>query len=206
MYVQRRCAVKAAAADPQPCARSSHCLQSAGETPELAAPALANALPAGLVEDDEIVILLLRPSPLYILLASLGSLLVIAVVTLALMYLGRLSGVAWIDTLAFGLGITIGIARLAWQGLEWWNRLYVLTDRRIIRRKGVLHPSIFETKLRDIQHTSVFQLLRERSLGLGSIGFASAGSDVFDAFWVMIRQPFAVHRTIVEAIERYGRH
>ena len=82
----------------------------------------------------------------------------------------------------------------------------MLTDRRVIRRKGVLRPSIFETKLRDIQHTSVFQLLRERSLGLGSIGFASAGSDVFDAFWVMIRQPFAVHRTIVEAIERYGRH
>ena len=198
--------MKAARLNAQPRARSSHCLQSAGETPELAAPALANALPAGLVEDDEIVILLLRPSPLYILLASLGSLLVIAVVTLALMYLGRLSGVAWIDTLAFGLGITIGIVRLAWQGLEWWNRLYVLTDRRIIRRKGVLRPSIFETKLRDIQHTSVFQLLRERTLGLGSIGFASAGSDVFDAFWVMIRQPFAVHRTIVEAIERYGRH
>ncbi len=198
--------MNAAPAGPHWRARSSYCLQSAGDTPELAAPTLANALPAGLVEDDEIVILLLRPSILYILLASLGSLLVIAVVTLALMYLGRLSGVAWIDTLAFGLGITIGIVRLAWQGLEWWSRLYVLTDRRIIRRKGVLRASIFETKLRDIQHTSVFQLLRERTLGLGSIGFASAGSDVFDAFWVMIRQPFAVHRTIVEAIERYGRH
>ena len=67
-------------------------MQSAGDTPELAAPTLANALPAGLVEDDEVVILLLRPSILYILLASLGSLLVIAVVTLALMYLGRLVG------------------------------------------------------------------------------------------------------------------
>ena len=198
--------MKAAPANPQPRARSSHCLQSAGDTPELTASPITAALPAGLVEDDEVVILLLRPSPLYILLASLGSLLVIAVVTLAMMYLGRLSGVAWIDTLAFGLGITIGIVRLAWQGLEWWNRLYVLTDRRVIRRKGVLRPSVFETKLRDIQHTSVFQLLRERTFGLGSIGFASAGSDVFDAFWVMIRQPFAVHRTIVEAIERYGRH
>ncbi len=198
--------MKAAPANPQRRARSSRCLQSAGETPELAAPTLAIALPAGLVEDDEVVILLLRPSILYILLASLGSLLVIAVVTLALMYLGRLSDVAWIDTLAFGLGITIGIVRLAWQGLEWWSRLYVLTDRRVIRRKGVLRPSVFEAQLRDIQHTSVFQLLRERTLGLGSIGFASAGSDVFDAFWVMIREPFAVHRTIVEAIERYGRH
>ena len=37
-------------------------------------------------------------------------------------------------------------------------------------------------------------------------GFATAGSDVFDAFWVTIRQPFAIHREVVEAIERYGRH
>ncbi len=90
--------MNAARLNAQPRARSSHCLQSAGETPELAAPPLASALPAGLVEDDEVVILLLRPSPLYILLASLGSLLVIAVVTLALMYLGRLVGTPGTDT------------------------------------------------------------------------------------------------------------
>ncbi len=142
---------------------------------------------------------------LYIPLASLSGLLVIAVVTLALMYLGRLVGMPGTDTAAFGLGVAGGIALLAWQGLEWWSRLYVLTDRRVLRRKGVLRPTVFEARLRDIQHTSVFRRLRERTCGLGSIGFASAGSEVFNAFWVMIRQPFAVHRTVVEAIERYGR-
>lgn len=185
--------------------RSSRCLQSAGDTPELTAPPITQALPEGLVDDDEVVILLLRPSMLYIPLASLSGLLVIAVVTLALMYLGRLVGMPGTDTVAFVLGVAGGIARLAWQGLEWWSRLYVLTDRRVLRRKGVLRPTVFEAKLRDIQHTSVFRRLRERTCGLGSIGFASAGSEVFDAFWVMIRQPFAVHRTVVEAIERYGR-
>ena len=39
----------------------------------------------------------------------------------------------------------------------------------------------------------------------GTIGFATSGSDVFDALWVMIRQPFAVHKTVVEAIQRYGK-
>lgn len=185
--------------------RSSRCLQNAGDTPELTAPPITQALPAGFVDDDEVVILLLRPSMLYIPLASLSGLLVIAVVTLALMYLGRLVGMPGTDTVAFGLGVAGGIVRLAWQGLEWWSRLYVLTDRRVLRRKGVLRPTVFEAKLRDIQHTSVFRRLRERTCGLGSIGFASAGSEVFNAFWVMIRQPFAVHRTVVEAIERYGR-
>lgn len=185
--------------------RSSRCLQGAGDTPELTARPITQALPEGLVDDDEVVILLLRPSMLYIPLASLSGLLVIAVVTLALMYLGRLVGMPGTDTVAFGLGVAGGIVRLAWQGLEWWSRLYVLTDRRVLRRKGVLRPTVFEAKLRDIQHTSVFRRLRERTCGLGSIGFASAGSEVFNAFWVMIRQPFAVHRTVVEAIERYGR-
>ncbi|MCH8822305.1 MAG: PH domain-containing protein [Planctomycetes bacterium] len=186
--------------------RISRTLQGTGEAPELTAVAPINAIPAGLVEDDEIIILFLRPSPLYIILASLGRLLVIAVITLSLMYVGRRFSLAYIDTIAFGLGVIIGLAQLAWQGLEWWSRIYILTDRRIIRQKGVLRPTVFSEKLRDIQHTSVFRKLRERAMGLGSIGFTATGSDVFDAFWVMIRDPFTVHKTVVDAIKRYGRH
>jgi hypothetical protein len=83
--------------------------------------------------------------------------------------------------------------------------VYVLTDRRIIRRMGVLRMSIFESPLRNIQHTSVYARLRERLFGLGTIAFATAGSDAFDALWVMVRRPFDVHRTVNEAIRRYGR-
>ena len=105
------------------------CLQSVGDAPELTAPSISVTLPVDLVDDDEVVILLLRPSPLFIPLSSLGSLLVIAVVALALMYLGRLLSIQLIDTLAFGLGVAGGLVCLAWQGLEWWSRVYVLTDR-----------------------------------------------------------------------------
>jgi hypothetical protein len=44
-----------------------------------------------------------------------------------------------------------------------------------------------------------------RLFGLGSIGFATAGSDTYEAFWVMIRRPYVVHHTVVETIHRYGR-
>jgi hypothetical protein len=81
----------------------------------------------------------------------------------------------------------------------------MLTDRRIISRGGVLRLSVFETQLKNIQHTSVFASVRERVLGLGTIGFATAGSDTFEAFWTMVRNPFAVHKTVVDAIRRYGR-
>jgi hypothetical protein len=168
-------------------------------------PPQAAVLPKDLVQDDETVILMLRPSPAYVVLSSLGSLLGIALITFALAYLSRLPWIGWSDRQAFLLGFGLAGLRLGWQVLEWVTRLYILTDRRIICRGGVLRLYVFETQLRNIQHTSVFASLRERVLGLGTIGFATAGSDTFEAFWSMIRQPFAVHKAVVDAIKRYGR-
>ncbi|MCZ6835349.1 MAG: PH domain-containing protein, partial [Planctomycetota bacterium] len=159
---------------------------------------------AELIQDDEVVILLLRPSLLSIPLTALGSLVFIALITFMLAWMTRLSWVGWSDWLAFGFGALLMVIRLGWQTLEWYSRLYILTDKRIIRRMGVLRVAVFETQLKNIQHTSVFQSLRERLFGLGSIGFATAGSDVFEAYWMMIDRPFAIHRVVVRAIEKYG--
>ncbi len=160
-----------------------------------------------LVRDDEIIIMMIRPSILFVFLPTIGMLLAIAAITLALAFLAAKfpQVVGWSETSAFALGIILIAIRLGWQFLDWANRVYVLTDRRVIRRMGVLRVSVFEASLTNIQHTSVFMRFRERVLGLGSIGFATSGSDVFDAFWVTIRNPFAVHATVVKAIERYGR-
>jgi uncharacterized membrane protein YdbT with pleckstrin-like domain len=186
-------------------AGGSETFQSTPEA-ELTAERLEAVLPAELIENDEVVILVLRPSLLFVPLGSLGALTIIAVVALVLaLVAAKFSWIPWAEAHAYGLGVAAAAARLLWQCLEWWSRIYVLTDRRVIRRMGVLRVSVFEAPLRNIQHTSVFRLLRERIFGLGSIGFATAGSDVFDAFWVTVRQPFAVHKTVVEAIRRYGR-
>ena len=164
----------------------------------------ATLLPKGLIQDDEIIILLIRPSLLFIPLSCITSLVVIACIAFFLAYLARWQpSVGWSDTQAFSLGVGLAALRLAWQSLEWFCQLYVLTDRRIIRRMGVLRVAIFETQLKNIQHTSVFTRVRERLFGLGTIGFATSGSDVFEAFWLMLRQPFAVHKTVVEAMRRY---
>ncbi len=182
------------------------CAAANTDTGELAPDAVEAALPAGLIQEDEVVILLLRPSLLFVALAPLGSLAVIAIVMLAMALLAtRVSWAPWSDAQAYMLGVAVAAARLLWQVLEWWSRIYVLTDRRVLRRVGVIRVVVFEANLRNIQHTSVFMPLRERLFGLGTIGFATAGSDVLDAFWEMIRMPFAVHKTVVETIERYGK-
>jgi hypothetical protein len=163
-------------------------------------------LPADLLHDDEVIILLLRPSILFVPLSCVTSLAFIALIAFFLAYLARWQPwIGWTDTQAFALGIGLAALRLAWQVAEWLTRIYVLTDRRIVTRVGVLRVSVFQCELRRIQHTSVVARVRERIFGLGSIGFATSGSDVFETFWVTLRQPFAVHKTVVEAIKRYGK-
>lgn len=177
------------------------------ETPAIATDEIDAVAASDLVRDDEIVILLLRPSVLFVFLVPLGSIMVMLILTLLLALLAaKLPWVGWNEQQAYALGFALITARLIWQALEWINRIYILTDRRIITRSGVLRVSVFESQLKHIQHTTVFMRLRERVFGLGTIGFATAGSDMLDSFWVMLRQPMAVHRVILDAIQRYGNH
>jgi uncharacterized membrane protein YdbT with pleckstrin-like domain len=169
----------------------------------------AQPLTRDLVADDEVIILLLRPSLLYVFLSCFYNLIFIALATFALAYMAKfmsqLPGIGWNDTQAFALGVALGALRVGWQFLEWMCKVYILTDRRVIARSGVLRVVVFQSQLKKIQHTAVFASLRERTTGLGTIGFATAGSDTFEAFWSMIREPFAVHKKVVETIERYAR-
>jgi hypothetical protein len=162
-------------------------------------------LPARLLEPGELIILLIKPSPWYIILASLGVLIPIAVTT-TVAY--RLAGAyAWNvsqrDILLVGFGLA-GIT-LFWQFLEWLSRVYVLTDRRVIRVMGVLRVHVFEAGLKQVQHTQCYFSIRERLFGLGTIGFATAGTGAIEAAWVMVAKPLDVHQTILRTINRYRR-
>ena len=171
----------------------------------------AAVLPEGLLQDDEVVLLLLRPNLLYIPLSCLMSLAFIGLATLVFAYIAQpvatwQTWLGWTDGAAFAFGTVVAFGRVAWQTLEWYSRVYVLTDRRVLRRMGVLRVAVFQTELCHVQHTSVFTSLRERLFGLGTIGFSTAGSDVFEAFWEMVHNPFIVHKSVVEALQRYGKH
>lgn len=163
-------------------------------------------LPAQLLQPDEIVILLIKPSIWYVLLASLwfvSALILLLGALLTLHSSGLVPYFSRQDLILIGAG-GIGF-RLFWQFLEWLSRVYVLTDRRIIRVKGVLRVQVFEAQLKEITHTSLYFSLRERLFSLGTITFATAGTDGFNAAWLMIPQPLETHQVVVQAIDRYRR-
>ena len=164
---------------------------------------VATLLPEELLQPGELIILMLKPSGWYILLGSLRSLVIIAAVVLvitSLMEYGFLN-VTRQDLTLVAAGLVV--ARLFWQFLDWLSRVYVLTDRRIIRVKGVVRVEVFEASLKQIQHTQCYFSLRERLFGLGTLGFATAGTATYEAYWTMVAQPVQVHRTVVQTLERY---
>ncbi len=174
------------------------------DAPAIAAPAPPGAFTASLAP-DEIVILFLRPSLLFIPLSSLGTLAASTTLAAFLAYLSHFRWSPWSESHALAIGLIVAGMRLAWATLDWWMHAFALTDRRVIARRGILRTALYEAPLSRIQNTIVVQSLRERVFGLGTIGFATAGRGTFDAFWEMVASPFRVHRTVLDALERYGR-
>jgi len=157
------------------------------------------------LQPDEIIILVLRPSALYIVLSSLGTLVASVVIALVLAYSAQFAWSPWTDVQAASFGVLLASLRLGWAWLDWINHVYALTDRRVIARRGVLRTALYEAPLARIQNTIVLQSLRERLCFLGTLGFATAGRGTFDAFWESVATPFEVHRKVLEAIERHRR-
>ena len=164
----------------------------------------ANILvPAQLLQPGEIIVLLIKPSPWFIVLGALRALATVLVLLLAALWLRETGtlGVARRDLILIAIGLIV--VRLTWQFLEWISRVYVLTDRRVIRVKGVIRVQVFETALKHVQHTDTLFSLRERLFGLGTIAFSTAGTAAPEAYWVMVAEPLDVHRKVVEALNRY---
>ena len=160
-----------------------------------------------LLQDGETVLLVSRPSPWFVLIDGGWAYLLMITIALFFAWLGHQ---VWApidvpETQVFpALAAAITI-RVVWKLLDWANRIYVLTDRRIIVRRGVFQFSMIEAPLNRIQHSAIFTRLLERILGMGTVGFATAGSGTFEIVWEMVPAPIEVHRVVNEAIERYGR-
>ncbi|MCC7408527.1 MAG: PH domain-containing protein [Phycisphaeraceae bacterium] len=160
-------------------------------------------LPAELIQPGEIIVLLLKPSPWFILLGPLKSLSLIALAGVGLYWVAQRAPIPLTGTDAVILTTLLLTLRLFWQFLEWLSRVYVLTDRRVIRVKGVLRIDVFETPLKNVQHTSTLFSLRERLVGLGTIAFATSGTAFIEAAWEMVGRPLEVHRVVVQTLNRY---
>ncbi len=164
--------------------------------------ALESLLPARMLQPGETIVLQLKPSPLYILIGPAGFLLLVLTLAVVGVYLDRGANAGQLSpTIALSATTLVGL-RLGWQFLDWLCKVYVLTDRRVIRVQGVVRVHAFESPLESIRHTNLYLSLRERLAGLGTITFSTAGTGGVEAAWIFLANPLDVHAKVVELVRR----
>jgi len=163
-------------------------------------------IPAHLLDGGEVVELKLKPSLWFIVFVSLRTLLAAMLVVVLSHSLSRvLEPVYLTQALVVKTATGLAAARLVVAALQWVSRLYVLTNRRVMSIRGVFHVDIFECPLARIQNTFLSLTLYERVLGLGTIGFATAGTAGVEATWENINHPLEIHERVRGAIRRCQR-
>ena len=166
--------------------------------------AAASLVPEHLLDGDEIVIFAIKPSLWFVVYRSFRWLVSMVVVIMMAGFIRQRIpefNTLWIVQAA----VVLGAARFVMALLQWVSRLYVLTNRRILRLTGVLNVDLFECSLTKIQNTYLTMAWYERLVGVGSISFATAGTGGIEASWINVNNPLEIHERVRSAIHRAQR-
>lgn len=157
-------------------------------------------LPGDLISEDEEVVFAIKPSLWTIAFLSFRTVVIALVVTVAVLLLGpKLKLDQWGKYTIHICGAVI-LARVGFAFLQWVSRSYVLTDKRVIRIRGVFTIDIFQCALVRIQNTFLVLTLPNRLLGLGNIAFTTAGTGGVEAIWRHVKTPLKIHNQLIRAI------
>jgi hypothetical protein len=159
---------------------------------------------ASMLEPSEIIIGVWRPSIAWIALRSARGVSVLIVITLLAAATVGWAQHSW-EWLVLQAGAVLVCARIGAAGAEWASRVYVLTDRRVLRRRGVLAPTVYSANLNSLQRVELLQTRIDRALRSGTITFSSRHDGQYDAAWVMVPSAGHVLALIEETRRRYRR-
>jgi len=157
-------------------------------------------LPEDLLGKDERVIFAIKPS-----LWAIGFWSFRTVVAAVLVAAGTVATARWwpegnwSGQVIEGCGAVV-LGRVGFALLQWASRVYVLTDRRVIRIRGVFRIEIFQCNLEKIQNTFLQLTLPQRLLGLGDIAFTTAGTGQIEAIWKHVKGPLQWHYQLITTI------
>lgn len=134
------------------------------------------------LSDGEEVILVTRPHWLYLLLDRPGVSLFLIAVCIGVWFITT----DWLTRLC---GVVLLVGWLLWQLAERQSRTYVLTSRRVVSVAGLLRQRVVDAPIRNVRQVTMYKSIPERVLGLGSLGFATAGTGGQDVVWRLVERP-----------------
>lgn len=156
-----------------------------------------------LLDGDEIIQLCIKPSHWFILMVSARAVIAATLVGLAAWSVRSAVG-APADALLL-LAVVGGLARVAIASLQWASSLYVLTNRRVVRFRGVMAVERQERMLAELGEPCVVSTPPQRWLRLGSIMLPSVCDRREVLGWEHLSNVEEVHERLRCAIGRSRR-
>jgi uncharacterized membrane protein YdbT with pleckstrin-like domain len=159
------------------------------------------AYPKHLIQEGETVALDLRPHWWYF---SRNILTGIPLVIVLIIVVNSDTGSDFVNS---SLGWIVGIAAVAWVAwlvlkyFQWTMTYFVVTDRRVIYRTGVISKKGVEIPLERINNINFHQRVIDRIIGAGDLDIESAGRDGQSHF-DFVRHPDGVQHEIYRQMEK----
>ena len=159
-----------------------------------------------LLNRSEIIILAAKPSLWYVLLVSSRWVIILLPFSIAAWLFGQMGWLGGEAQLLLGIALAGIIIRLSFGLLQWQSRVYILTNLRVLRIRGLLRVEMFQCHLLRLADVSLTACTAEKLLGLGTIALVSDSSDQSAAHWFNIRHPVQVRQQVLEAINALKGH
>lgn len=153
------------------------------------------------LDGDELVQISIKPSAWFIPLVSLKWLLAMGLLGAALLVAAR-GGWSREGFIAFQVAMCVAALRVAIATLQWASRLYVLTNRRIMRFAGFVSVHVAECPLSRISKADLSIAGYQRPLRLGSITMLPTGERAAPIVWDHLAHPSEIHERLVRAIRK----
>ena len=154
-----------------------------------------------LLDQDEIVELSIRPSIWFIPLVSARASAIICASAVVVSLLIRDSSPQF-HAYVLSLAIMGVVARTIMAAMQWASRVYVLTNRRVMRLSGMINVDIAERQLRRIGRTNLQFTSLQRTLGLGSIHMMPAEEQGATMVWEHVAKPADIYARLTRAIKK----
>ena len=155
--------------------------------------------------DGELVILTVKPSGWYAFLVSFP---VIAIATLAvgaLILLVRYTDIAIPGKLAVVVPVCMvgACVRFFFGCSQWMGRVYVLTNRRVIRvSKSMLRTETFSCPLKLVKSLHLQASMCEKLLGVANLNFEIEGKNAGLGQWSCLANPSDIKRIVADSIKQ----
>jgi len=176
----------------------------------------AKLIPRKFLSSDERVVFESRPSGwLYMKSASLALLIaIVAAVIFAWKWIPSVPDLPMISSaingsdgdivqLAFAAVAVLAFVFFVARWLRWSSTVYVATDERVIKQKGILSKTYEDIPVTMITNIDMAQSLGKRYMGYGTLVFSTQGlgGRTADMIWEAVPSPMTVRRKLQEVMD-----